>query len=304
MVKMAQSLAVAELSMSRLTALFIGFLCLPAPVIAQEYPAPADPYVTDIADILSQQAEIRLRSRLEELHKDTGIEATVVTIPTRSDYKPEAASLEAFATGLFNAWGIGDPQRNDGIMLLVVPEDEETRLELGAGYNQGYDVLAQDIVSRWLVPAFREGDYSDGIEVGMGAVVDRIAQRHAAKLAPEPLPDRPGEIWQDLGAWIFGVVFALVAAFAVFGRKISDLAVGLKRCPNCGSRTLERTRTTLVHAGPGVPGTSRVVTRCITCSNHDEREEKIGAGRRSSSSGRDGGFGGGRSSGGGASGRW
>ncbi|HQU67539.1 MAG TPA: TPM domain-containing protein [Albidovulum sp.] len=290
--------------MSRFTALLIGLLCLPVALNAEEYPAPSDPFVTDIADLLSQQAEIRIKSKLVALRDDTGIEATVVTIPTRADYKPPAPSLEAFATGLFNTWGIGNPDRNDGILLLVIPEDKETRLELGAGYNQGYDVLAQDIVSRWLVPAFRDGDYSDGIEAGMDAVVDRIARRHSARLEPEALPDRPGKMWDNLGAWIFGAVFALVAGFAIFGRKISDLAVGLKRCTNCGSRTLSRTRTTLVHAGPGVPGTTRIVTSCITCGNRDEREERIGAGRRGASSGRDGGFGGGRSSGGGASGRW
>lgn len=289
--------------MSRIAALLIGLLWLPGLLNAEEYPAPLDPYVTDMADLLSPQAEIRLKSRLAALRSDTGVEATVVTIPTRSDYKPAAPSLEAFATGLFNTWGVGDADRNDGIMLLVVPEDGETRLELGAAYNQGYDVLAQDIVSRWLVPALRDGDYSDGIEAGMDAVVDRIARRHAARLVPEALPDRPAKLRDNLGAWIVGAFFALIAGFAVFGRRISDLAVGLKRCPQCGSRTLARTRTTLVHAGPGAPGTSRVVTRCITCGNHDEREERIGAGRRGGN-GRDGGFGGGRSSGGGASGRW
>lgn len=289
--------------MSRLTALLIGLLWLPALLHAEEYPAPSDPYVTDIADLLSPQAEIRLRSELSALEKDTGVEATVVTIPTRSDYKPDAPSLEAFATGLFNTWGVGAADRNDGIMLLVVPGDGETRLELGAAYNQGFDVLAQDIVSRWLVPAFHSGDYSDGIEAGMAAVVDRIARRQAARLAPEPLPDRPANLWGNPGAWIVGTFFALIAGFAIFGRRINDLAVGLKRCSECGARTLARTRTTLVHAGPGSPGTSRIVTRCITCGNHDEREERIGAGRRGGN-GRDGGFGGGRSSGGGASGRW
>ncbi len=290
--------------MSRFIALLIGLLWLSVPLHAEEYPAQSDPYVTDIADLLPEQAEIRLRSKLAALRSDTGIEASVVTIPSRSVYTPEAPSVEAFATGLFNAWGIGNPDRNDGILLLVIAEDKETRLELGAGYNQGYDVLAQDIVSRWLVPAFREGDYSDGIEAGMDAVMDRIARRHGARLEPEALPDRPGKMWDNLGAWIFGAVFALVAGFAIFGRRMSDIAVGLKRCANCGSRTLSRSRTTLVHAGPGVPGTSRVVTSCITCGNRDEREERIGAGRRGGSSGRDSGFGGGRSSGGGASGRW
>jgi uncharacterized protein len=288
--------------MLRCAALVLSFLVLPLNVHAEPYPRPADRYVTDIAGVIPPDAEVRLRSMLTTLKEETGVEATVVTVPTRRDYDPPSASLESFATGLFNEWGVGNADRNDGIMLLVIPEDHETRLELGAGYDQGYDVLAQDIVSRWLVPAFRKGDYADAIETGMQAVADRIARRHAARLAPETLPRRPAEASEHLGSWIAGLVFAAIAGFAIFGRKIADLAAGLKRCPDCGQRGLSRIRSTLVHAGPGVPGTARIVTTCRHCDHYDEREERIGGPRRTG--GGDGGFGGGRSSGGGASGRW
>lgn len=288
--------------MSRLAALLLVLFSLPSMLHAEAFPHPADPFVTDIAGVISAEAEVRLRAELKALKAETGVEATVVTIPTRSAYEPASASLEAFATGLFNEWGVGDAQRNDGILLLVVPDDRESRLELGAGYDQGYDVLAQDIVSRWLVPYFHDGEYSDGIEVGMGAVVDRIARRHAQRLAPEPLPAPPGEAREHLGSWVIGILFAAVAGFALLGRRLGDLAVGLRRCPQCGRRHLRRSRATLVHAGPGVPGTARVVTECGACGYRDEREERIGtAGRRRNGNG---GFGGGRSAGGGASGRW
>lgn len=289
--------------MLRRVALVLGFLWFPFATLAEPYPHPADPYVTDIAGIIRPEAEVRLRSLLRTLRDETGVEATVVTIPTRSAYDPPSVSLESFATGLFNDWGIGSAERNDGILLLIIPEDRETRLELGAGYDQGYDVLAQDIVSRWLVPAFRDGDYSDAIESGMQAVADRIARRHVARLAPEALPARPGEVTGHLGAWIMGALFAGIAALALFGRGIADRAVGLKRCPDCGRRGLTRSRSTLVHAGPGVPGIARVVTTCRHCSHHEEREERIGDTRRGPRNG-GGGFGGGRSAGGGASGRW
>jgi uncharacterized protein len=289
--------------MLRRVALVLSFLWFPFTAHAEPYPHPSDSYVTDIAGVISAEAEVRLRSMLRTLRADTGVEATVVTIPTRSAYDPPSTSLEGFATGLFNDWGIGNAERNDGIMLLVIPDDHETRLELGSGYDQGYDVLAQDIVSRWLVPAFRAGDYSDAIETGMQAVADRIARRHAARLAPEALPARPGETFEHLGSWIIGLVFAGIAVFAVFGRRIGDLAVGLKRCPDCGRRGLSRSRSTLVHAGPGVPGAARIVTACRHCDHREEREERIGGPKRSSNDG-GGGFGGGKSSGGGASGRW
>ncbi len=288
--------------MPRLVALSMVLCCLPLMLSAEEYPLPADPYVTDIAGIISAGAEVRLRTELKSLKEETGIEAAVVTIPTRKAYEPPSDSLESFATGLFNSWGIGDAQRNDGLLLLVIPGDRETRLELGAGYDQGYDVLAQDIVNRWLEPAFRDGEYSDGIEMGMQAAVDRVARRHHARLAPQALPARPSETEEHLGSWIVGILFTAIAGFAIFGRKLGDLAAGLRRCPQCGRRHLRRSRSTLVHAGPGTPGTARIVTECGSCGYRDEREERIGAARRRNRGG--GSFGGGRSSGGGASGRW
>src|SRR5690606_18788505 len=112
---------------------------------------------------------------------------TVLTIATRGDYDP-SPSIEAFATGLFNAWGIGDASRNDGILVLVATNEREMRLELGAAYDQGYDVLAQDIVSRFFLPDIRDGDPARGIVGGSGEVMARIARRHAAALPVEALP--------------------------------------------------------------------------------------------------------------------
>ena len=290
--------------MLRSMALALTMLLLPLALRAEPYPRAADPYVTDIAGVISADAEVRLRTMLKTLRDETGVEATVITIPTRAAYNSPATSLEGFATGLFNALGIGNSERNDGVMLLVIPKDHETRLELGAGYDQGYDVLAQDIVSRWLVPGFRNRDYSDAIEMGMQAVADRIARRHAARLAPEPLPARPGEGREHLTNWLIGAAFAAIAGFMLFGRRIGDLTAGFQRCPDCGRRGLHRTRSTLAHAGPGTQGIARVITECRHCNHHDEKDEPIGRAGRSSRGGDGGGFGGGRSSGGGASGRW
>lgn len=288
--------------MARILALVVSAMFLAGSAAAEPYPAPTGNAVVDIAGVLPPESEVRLATLLATLEEETGVEAAVVTIRSRQDYHPVSGSIEAFATGLFNAWGIGDAGRNDGILLLVVPEDRETRLELGAGYDQGYDVLAQDIVDRWLVPAFRDRDYAGGIELGMQAAADRIARRHAARLAPEPLPDRPAGGLGWLAPWLVGGLFAGIAGFALFGRRIADVAAGLRRCPSCGSRGLRQHRATIVHAGPGTPGIARIITECERCGHRDEREERIGGPRRKSGDG--GGFGGGRSSGGGASGRW
>src|SRR5690606_889190 len=135
-------------------------LC-PTNVAADPYPASVDLYVNDLAGLIEDGDETALRSDLSALFADTGVEMTVLTIGSRREYDP-SPSLEAFATGLFNSWGVGHPERNNGILLLVVRDDREIRVELGAGYNQGYDVYAADIIGR-MTPAFRAGDFSGGI---------------------------------------------------------------------------------------------------------------------------------------------
>lgn len=143
---------------------------------AQAFPEPSDLYVNDLAGVIGSDAENRIRTVLKRTRAETGVELTVLTIKTRSAYDT-SASIEAFATGLFNEWGIGDGDLNNGILILVATDDREMRIELGAGHAARYDPVAQEIIERFFLPQFREGDYSGGIEAGAREVVIRIAHR-------------------------------------------------------------------------------------------------------------------------------
>lgn len=71
--------------------------------------------------------------------KKTGIEAVVVTINSIGDYQTGDATIEAFATNLFNTWGIGHKKENNGVLILVAVKDRKARIELGKGYGREYD---------------------------------------------------------------------------------------------------------------------------------------------------------------------
>lgn len=264
-------------------------------VAAKPWPDHADIFVNDLAGVVAPEAADRIRDQLEQLKTETGIEMTVLTIPTRADYDP-TPDIETFATRLFNGWGIGDAARNDGILLLVATVDREMRIELGSGYDQGYDVLAQDIVSRYVVPEFREARFSEGIETGVTETIARIAGRHAERLPPQALPKQGG-----LPAWLFGAGFAAIAGLMVFGRRLGDLATQFRRCPQCGARGLHRHGEAITKATRDTPGRWRDETWCTSCSWRDRHERVIPV---RTSSGSDGSFGGGKSSGGGATGKW
>jgi uncharacterized protein len=282
--------------------LVLPLFLLAAPALAQTIPEPLSPYVSDYADLLDAATEARIEAALIAARTDPGAEIAVVTVGSRRDYGFHV-STESFATDLFNAWGIGDAARNTGILILVAIDDREMRLELGAGYPNGWDFEAETIVQRTILPAFRDERYAEGIEAGTLAAIDRIARPFAAD-RPAPgrsLADRfmagNGPLWAFFAAFL--AIFAFVGSMAYRNT--------YPKCPTCGRRKVTRQQTTLVDAAPGAPGETE---ETLTCRNCDYRSTRVfpvpyisDAQRRASSSSSSG-FGGGSSRGGGASGRW
>jgi uncharacterized protein len=285
------------LAMRRLLAVIgvCGALLAAGAALAGPYPDHDDLFVNDYSDVLPPEGEARLRGYLERLKQETGVEMTVLTIPTRRAFDA-TDSIEEFATGLFNAWGVGNSESNDGILVLVATEDREMRLELGAGYNQGYDVLAQDMVNRYFLPEFRNGNYAAGIEAGTIETISRIARRNAEGMEAEKVESGNGVV-----TWIAYALMALIGGLVVFGRRIADMIAGMKPCPQCGQRHLSRTHETLQFGTESLGGLRRTTTTCGSCGYRDQRDTPISRTRSSSSGGS---FGGGKSSGGGATGRW
>jgi uncharacterized protein len=156
-------------------ALVLGSALLAIPASAQSgYPEPDNVYINDFARALSPQAETYLRQQLEVVEQRNGIQISIVTINTIADYDTPARTFEAFATGLFNTWGIGDAAQDNGILLLAAIEDRDVRVELGAGYSTAQNADAADILDENLLPAFRRGDYQVGIVNAARAIINEF----------------------------------------------------------------------------------------------------------------------------------
>ena len=281
-----------------LRALFL-VICLPLAGLAQGLPDPLSDTVSDYADLLPPEAEARVDAALRKGREETGVHVVVVTMERIADYGGADQRIDDFAKGLFNAWGIGDKDRNDGILILVSRADREVRIALGAGYEVIWDNAAQRVIDRYFLPAFRDDRYSDGIEAGVPATFDLIARPY---VAGNPPPEKPFDL-ASLIPLLMGGLVALGVIGAAFNRQIGNLVYRAKACPNCGSRGMRRTMNILTPATTKTEGTGERRILCPSCGT--ERTEQYVVprlGRSSSSSG--GGFGGGSSSGGGASGRW
>lgn len=272
-------------------------LAFPTMTLAQDLPAPLTDTVSDFADLLTPDEEAALTAQLQAARDTSGVHVVVATMARIADHGGGSQSIESFGKTLFNHWGIGDATRNDGILILVARDDRAMRIALGAGYDPVYDGLAQRVIDRDMLPAFRRDDYAGGIAAGINAVIRDLVQPFAAKATPQPVSPE-----SNLGGIaIFGAAVGSVGLL-MLRRRIGDLITRLRACPQCGARGLHRHRETITAATTGRAGSGLQITRCSHCQ-YDRRDSFVIPARGSTKSGSSG-FGGGRSSGGGASGRW
>lgn len=270
------------------------------------YPQPRDNYVNDFANVLSAEAETYIRTQLAAVESGDQIEMSVVTIASIGDYNTSARSFEAFATGLFNAWGIGDATRGDGILLLVAVADRDVRVELGEAYTTANNNDAQDILDENILPAFRRGDYQTGIVNGTRALINEftgvlpplppsgVTQSQPAQTFTPPAADEDDDGDQS-GIALLVLILVILGGWWLI-RSLSayssdDVADGWEGDSDSDD-TWDR----------GDDDRSSSHTRRSWTSSSSRRSSSSHS--SSSSSSRRSSFGGGRSKGGGASGKW
>lgn len=287
-------------------------LCLASPTLAQTFPEPLGDTVSDFADVLDATEEGLISRLLEDTRDQTGVQMVVVTLPGLAGYGSGGQGIEAYGKALFNAWGVGGADRNDGILLLLDTEAREARIALGSGYDPVYDGRAARVLSTAVLPALREGRIAGGLEAGVVSARDRLI---APFLAGQPVSLTDGFPEEGGSGWTAVFGFGAVAGVAGFGIWRSRRTQ--RTCPNCGARTLERTREIIERPTRSDSGTGMQHLTCSACGFTDRKSYPISyssseARRDRSDSGRggkgggggSGGYGGGRSSGGGATGKW
>ncbi len=142
-----------------LTALLLGVSCLAA---APEYPSPSGA-VNDFAWTLQEGERQELEALAGRIESETGAEIGVAIIPSL-----EGADLEGYANELFNRWGIGKKEKNNGILILVAMAEHKIRIEVGYGLEGSVtDGRAGAVIRQIMQPAFRKGEYGPGLKAAL-----------------------------------------------------------------------------------------------------------------------------------------
>ena len=136
---------------------------------AAAYPEPVG-YVNDFAGILSVRQRESLEARLRAYERETSVEVAVAIVTSL-----EGKTVEDYARGLFRAWGIGKADKNNGVLVLVAPNERRVRIQTGYGLEtQLTSSEAQAITRTAMVPRFRENDYAGGTIAGAEAVIEAL----------------------------------------------------------------------------------------------------------------------------------
>lgn len=243
---------------------------------AQSLPALTEP-VNDTANVLDTGTRAELDRRIRALEKASGDVVVVATVNTFAPY----GSIEEYATKLFERAGIGTRSKDNGALVVLAVKDKRVRIEVGYGLEEFItDGFAGETIREAMLPAFRRGDYGQGILVGTTSVINRIADRRGVTLAdvPREVRDDRSSDEPDFATVIFFVIVLLLFILRITRGR----GPGLRRRGGWGRSTWSGW-----HGGVGGFGGGG-----------------FGGGGGGSFGGGFGGFGGGRSGGGGASGGW
>jgi len=156
--------------------LFAALLVFASAVAAQ----PAEvPYLTgrvvDNAEILSADTRRRLTEILKGHEQRTGNQVVVLTVPTI-----HGESVEEYAVRVFEQWKLGQKGKDNGVLVVVVPQDRRMRIEVGYGLEGVLtDAYASRIIRNLMTPRFREGDFNAGVAHGVNAVIAQLEGKPA-----------------------------------------------------------------------------------------------------------------------------
>lgn len=211
--------------------------------------ADATRYVSNPDGILTPEAVARIDSLCGALRARGIAQVAVVAVDDIS-----SDDVFMFAVDLFNKWGVGRKKDNNGLGILLVESRHEIRFVTGGGLEGVLtDAICKRIQLKYMLPDFREGNYSSGMVAGVEAV-SQLLQGSELDLgvADNPQSELPA-----------GVIFLIVCGFMVI-----PLAVVMinyfrrKRCPQCHKLTLQQTSNNILQ----VTRSYRVVEYTYVCS--------------------------------------
>jgi len=199
-------------------ALAFATLLWASPAAAKGFP-PLTGRVVDQAGLLRPEQEIDLSSKSAALEAQTGRQFVVATVNSL-----EGREISDYAYRLGRAWKIGDEKRDDGVILLVAPN--ERKVWIATGYGAGAfltDAMSGVITREAILPQFKKNppDYGAGITAGADAIIKQMSLPPDEAQKNLQQADQRQKARQGDGAGFLPVVFVMIIFFMMLAGSAS-----------------------------------------------------------------------------------
>lgn len=133
-------------------------------------------FVNDYAGVIQPEDEAAIMEIAKDLYAQTQAQVVVLTVPDLG-----GADIESYSHAVATSWGIGGAEQDNGVLLLVAVDDRDSRIEVGRGLEGCLtDIGTGRIQDEYMLPYFRDGDYSTGIREGYHAITSAVYNEYGA----------------------------------------------------------------------------------------------------------------------------
>jgi uncharacterized protein len=166
--------------------------------------------VVDQAGVMSPQAKSDIEAKSKALEDKSGIQLVVATVKSL-----EGSDIETYGYQLGRFWKLGEAKKNNGVLLLVAPNEHKVRIEVGYGLEGTLtDALSSVIISSAIVPRFKSGDFSGGIERGVDGIIS-VLSGDSAEWQPKKVDVRSDDTSSGFDG-LFPLLFFLIMIFIIW----------------------------------------------------------------------------------------
>ncbi|MCS7245213.1 MAG: TPM domain-containing protein [candidate division WOR-3 bacterium] len=252
-------------------------------IISQAFPKPIG-FVNDYANILNENQKSELENQLVKLEKNTTIELAVAI------FDSIGYPIEEYANLLFEKWGIGKKEKDNGILIVLSIKEKSVRIEVGYGLEEIItDGIAGEIIRKSMIPYFKEGNFYLGLKSGIEEISKKVQSNgiESANKEEKPINIFYGLIIMFFVSMFLGYIGIILAIFFFIAFLLS-----------------KSLHILLLSLGSFIGAIFGIIFFKNTLVLGRVRSSRYSFGGGFGSSGGFGGFGGGLSGGGGATGKW
>ena len=199
--------------MKKFSVLLIYFLFSVCAIAQIEKVIPQRPspprLVNDFTNTLTPEQVQALENKLVAYDDSTSNQIAIVIIPTMNDYPIEDVSLR-----ILREWGVGNKEKNNGIVILIAKEDRKIRIETGSGLEGAVpDIIAKSIIDNDITPNFKAGNFYRGLDEATDDLIKAAAGEYKA---PEGYNQKGANRGIGFGK-IFPALFILFIILRILG---------------------------------------------------------------------------------------